>query len=66
MLTLLSFACLSTGLLASAGIQITVDATKQLAAFRGSDSPGHSTGMPVRLELVVKGGELSPDGTIHC
>ena len=55
-----------------AGVQVTVDATKQKLArpprgrgpFPGSDSAGHSAGLPVRLELVVPTGELSPDGTI--
>src|SRR5215475_13852738 len=71
MLILFGVACLSTGLLASAGIQVTVDATKQLEGpprargpFPGSDSPGHTAGLPVRLAVVVKATELSPDGTI--
>ena len=71
MLALLGFACLSAGFLISASVQVTVDATKQLAGpprargpFPGSDSPGHSAGLPVKLELVIKAGKLSPDGTI--
>jgi hypothetical protein len=60
------------GVLASAGVQVSVDATKQKLArpprgrgpFPGSDSAGHSAGLPVRLELVVPTGELSADGTI--
>jgi len=71
LLVLIGFTSLGGGLLASAGVQLTVDATKQLGGpprgrgpFPGSDSPGHSAGLPVRLELVIRGGELSPDGTI--
>ena len=71
MLALLGFACLRAGFLISASVQVTVDATKQLAGpprgrgpFPGSDSPGHSAGLPVKLELVIKAGNLSPDGTI--
>jgi hypothetical protein len=71
LLALASFTCLGGGLLASASVQLTVDATKQLEGpprgrgpFPGSDSPGHSPALPVRLELVIKGAELSPDGSI--
>jgi len=52
---------------------VGIDATKQKLArpprgrgpFPGSDSAGHSAGLPVRLGLVVPTGELSPDGTIR-
>ena len=50
---------------------MTVDATKQLAGpprgrgpFPGSDSAGHSAGLPIRLELLIPTVELSTEGTI--
>ena len=68
---LISFTCLGGGLIVSARVQVTVDATRQLAGpprgrgpFPGSDSAGHSAGLPIRLGLSVPTGELSPEGTI--
>lgn len=70
-LALVSFTCLSAGLLASTGVQVTVDATKQVSGptrgrgpWPGSNSPGHSPGLPIRLELFVPSGQLSPEGTM--
>jgi hypothetical protein len=51
--------------------QVTVDATRQLAPpmrgrgpFPGSATPGHSADLPIRLDLVIPTGELTPDGTV--
>jgi hypothetical protein len=50
--------------------QLTIDATKQQSGpvrgrgpFPGSATPGHSAGLPIRLELQIPTGELRPDGT---
>jgi hypothetical protein len=50
--------------------QVTVDATRQPAPpprasgpFPGSLTPGHSTNLPIRLELLFRTGDLRPDGT---
>jgi len=50
--------------------QLSLDATKQPSPpargrgpFPGSAHPGHSAGLPVRLELEIPTGELRPDGT---
>ena len=50
--------------------QSTIDATKQPSPpargrgpFPGSATPGHSAGLPIRLELSIPTGELRPDGT---
>jgi hypothetical protein len=70
LLALLSFTRLGGDFLASTGVQVTVDATKQLAGpvrrgpWPGSNSPGHSAALPIRLELLVPTGHLSPEGTI--
>lgn len=65
------FSCLTTGILGASQGVLTVDATKQLSPpargrgpFPGSSSPGHSDGLPIRLELVVPNGELRPDGSL--
>lgn len=70
-LALISFTCLSGALTVSAPVQVTVDATRQLAGpprgrgpFPGSDSAGQSARLPIRLDLSVPTGELSPEGTI--
>lgn len=54
----------------SAQGQSTIDATKQSGPpprgrgpFPGSANPGHSAGLPIRLELRIPTGELRPDGT---
>jgi hypothetical protein len=51
--------------------QVTVDATRQLAPpmrgrgpFPGSTTPGHSADLPIRLDLLIPTGELTPDGTV--
>jgi hypothetical protein len=63
---------LSSGLilLAVAQDQLTIDASKQPAPpprgrgpSPGSVTPGHSTGLPIRLELWIPSGPLQPDGT---
>lgn len=50
--------------------QLTIDASKQPSPpargrgpFPGSSSPGHSAGLPIRLELRISNGPLQPDGT---
>jgi hypothetical protein len=50
---------------------LTIDATKQPSPpargrgpFPGSATPGHSAGLPIRLELLIPTGELRADGTI--
>ena len=62
--------CPGVILVGSAQDQLTIDATKQPSPpprgrgpFFGSASPGHSPGLPIRLELKVPTGELRPDGT---
>jgi hypothetical protein len=57
-------------LVASAQARLTIDATNQPAPpprgrgpFPGSANPGHSAGLPIRLELRIPTGELRPDGT---
>jgi hypothetical protein len=54
----------------SAQGQVSIDALNQPSApmrgrgpFPGSDKPGHSAGLPVRVELQIPTGELRPDGT---
>jgi hypothetical protein len=50
--------------------QLTIDATKQQSRpprgrgpFPGSTSPGHTAGLPIRLQLLMPTHELRPDGT---
>jgi hypothetical protein len=50
--------------------QLTIDATAQVSRpppsrgpFPGSASPGHSTGLPIRLELRIPTGQLRPNGS---
>jgi hypothetical protein len=50
--------------------QLTIDASKQPAPpargrgpSPGSLSPGHSAGLPIRIELRISSGPLQPDGT---
>jgi hypothetical protein len=57
-------------LVGSAQGQLTLDATKQPSPplrgrgpFPGSVHPGHSAGLPIRLQLQIPTGELRPDGT---
>ena len=71
LLAVLGFSCLGGGLLLSAGVQVTVDATKQIMGpprgrgpFPGSYSAGHSVGLPISLELLIPSGELSREGTV--
>jgi len=52
--------------------QLTIDASKQPSPpargrgpFSSSISPGHSTHLPVRLELRIPSGSLQPDGTTN-
>ena len=53
-----------------AQVQVTIDASKQPSPpargrgpFSSSTSPGHSTHLPIRLELRIPSGPLQPDGT---
>jgi len=50
--------------------QMTIDATRQQSRpprgrgpFPGSPSPGHTAGLPIRLQLLMLTHELRPDGT---
>jgi hypothetical protein len=50
---------------------LTIDATKQPSPplrahgpFPGSTAPGHSAGLPIRLELLIPTGKLRSDGTV--
>lgn len=50
---------------------LTIDATKQPSPplrargpFPGSPAPGHSAGLPIRLELLIPTGKLRSDGTV--
>jgi hypothetical protein len=50
---------------------LKIDASKQPAPpargrgpFPGSNSPGHSASLPIRLELQISNGPLQPDGTV--
>jgi hypothetical protein len=50
--------------------QLTIDASKQPSPpvrgrgpFSSSNGPGHSTFLPIRLELRMLSGQLQPDGT---
>jgi hypothetical protein len=63
--------CPSEVFVRAAQQQLTIDATQQpspparaRAPFPGSATPGHSAGLPVRLELVVPNGKLRADRTI--
>lgn len=70
---LLSFTVLLSPGLILVGLaqdQLIIDASKQPAPpargrgpFAGSTSPGHSAGLPIRLELRISNGPLEPDGT---
>ena len=67
---LVALLCSGATLAGSAQDQLTVDATKQLSPpppgrgpFPGSATPGHSAGLPIRLELLVPIGELQSNGT---
>jgi len=71
LIALITFFCLGAGLVVAAQIQLTVDATSQPAGparargpFAGSNSAGHSAGLPIRLELLVPTSQLSPEGTM--
>jgi|SRR5579862_4325668 len=63
--------CPALGFVGSAQDKLTIDATKQPSPpviGRGpsphSATPGHSIGLPIRLELVIPTGEVRNDGTI--
>jgi hypothetical protein len=50
---------------------LEIDASKQPAppargrgSFPGSNNPGHSASLPIRLELQMSNGQLRPDGTV--
>jgi hypothetical protein len=56
---------------ASAQVQLTIDATKQPSPplrahgpFPGSAAPGHSAALPIRLELLIPTDKLRSDGTV--
>ena len=72
LVVLVVFLCLGLGVMvvASAQVQLTIDATKQPSPpvrargpFPDSATPGHSPGLPIRLELMIPVGELRSDGT---
>jgi hypothetical protein len=65
-----ALSCLSVGLVVAAQDPLIVDATAQPSPplrgrgpFPGSASPGHSAGLPIRLDLLIPTTELRPDGT---
>jgi hypothetical protein len=71
LIALITFSCLGARLVLATQIQLTVDATSQPAGparargpFPGSNSAGHSAGLPIRLELLVPTSQLSPEGTM--
>ena len=66
LVSLIALSCLGAVVVGSAQDQLTVDATGQLSPpargrgpFPGSATPGHSTGLPIRLDLLVPTGELT-------
>lgn len=71
---LLPFTLLLSPVLILVGLaqdQLIVDASKQPSPptrgrgpFPGSSSPGHSAGLPIRLELLILTAELQPDATV--
>ena len=70
LVSLIALSCVGAVIVGSAQDQLTVDATRQLSPpargrgpFPGSATPGHSTGLPIRLDLLVSTGELTPQGT---
>ena len=69
LLAILVVLCSVSFLVGSAQDTQTIDATRQVqrpprgrGPFPGSASPGHSTGLPIRLELVLSTSTLRPDG----
>ena len=67
---MVSLSCLGMILVGSAQNQLTIDATKQPSwllrgrgPFPGSATPGHSGGLPIRLELLIPTGGLRSDET---
>jgi hypothetical protein len=71
LVVLVALLCRGVVLVGSAQDQLTIDATKQPSPpargrgpFPGSTTPGHSAGLPIRLELLIPTGELRPDGTV--
>ncbi len=72
-LSMFSFLCFGLVLTVSAQGQLTMDATKQPSppargrgSFFGSEVPGHSPGLAVRLTFSVPTGELLTDGKMHA
>jgi hypothetical protein len=68
--TMIAIACFGAVVVAWAQDELTVDATQQLAPparargpFPGSSSPGHSSGLPIRLDLALPSGDLTAEGT---
>src|SRR5713101_5487113 len=71
LVALVALLCPGVILVGSAQDELTIDATKQPSPpargrgpFPGSTAPGHSAGLPIRLELLIPTGELRPDGTV--
>jgi hypothetical protein len=67
---MLALLCSGAFLVGSAQDQQTIDATAQRqrpprgrGPFPGSPTPGHSTGLPIRLGLLIPTGKLRPNGT---
>jgi hypothetical protein len=68
-LTLFTLSCFNVGVAVGTKDSLTIDATRKSAStprgrgpFPGSASPGHSAGLPIRLNLLVRGSELRPNG----
>jgi hypothetical protein len=71
LVALVALLCSGVILVGSAQDELTIDATKQPSPpargrgpFPGSTAPGHSAGLPIRLDLLIPTGELRPDGTV--
>lgn len=71
LLPLLALSCVSVGIIPAAQDVPTIDATSQPSApprgrgpFPGPIAPGHSAGLPIRLDLLIQTGALRSDGTV--
>src|SRR3974390_3284657 len=65
------FLFLDVGVVTLSQDELTIDAIKQPSPplrsrgpFPGSTAPGHSAGLPIRLELLIPTGKLRSDGTV--
>ena len=71
LVVLAALLCPGVVLVGQAQDRLTIDATKQASPparargpFPSSNTPGHSAGLPIRLELLIPTGELRSDGTM--